>query len=445
MKRALILAALALALLPGSAHAAGLQLGILDGRFSTADRAPWLQRAADSGAGIVRIDVGWPAPSAPADPRDPADPAYDFSNADASIKAASADGLQVLASFTGAPAWAEGPNRDPDAEPGTWKPDPQAIEDYAYALGTRYSGSFPDPAAPGQTLPKVQAFQVWNEPNLSKYLTPQWNGTQPASPAQYRLMLNAFYRGIKATAPAALVVSAGTGPFGDLGPGGNRIMPARFVRELLSAPVSFDVLAHHPYSVGAPTRKALNADDVSIPDIGKLTRILRAAEKAKRALPGIHHRVWVTEVSYDSSPPDPAGIPAARHAGYLAQTFYLLARAGVDTIFWFQVGDQAPDPSFAATNQSGLYTLDGKAKPAQRAFRFPVYVHRTGRRTLSVWGRAPATGRVRLERRAGNRWRRLRSVAVKAGQTFQVTVAASSAATVRARLGAVASIAWAVH
>ena len=117
------------------------------------------------------------------------------------------------------------------------------------------------------------------------------------APAHYRRMLSAFYRGVKSVRPAALVVTAGTAPFGDPGVGGHRIMPARFVRELLClrrsrrrlrgtscpAPARFDVLSHHPYSVGSPRRKALNADDVSIPDLGKLTRLLRAAERHRCA------------------------------------------------------------------------------------------------------------------------------------------------------------------
>ncbi len=228
-------------------------------------------------------------------------------------------------------------------------------------------------------------------------------------------MLTAFYLGVKSVRRAALVVTAGTAPFGDPLPNGHRIMPARFVRELLCqrtvkgrlratkllvAP-RFDVLAHHPYSVGAPTRRALNADDVSIPDIRKLTKILRAAERSHRALPRKRHRLWVTEVSYDSSPPDPDGVPLATHARYLEQAFYVLWRQGVDTITWFQVRDSRPQPSYAASNQSGIYFADGRAKPARTAFRFPLVAERAWRRSLRVWGRSPVTGMLRIERRAG--------------------------------------------
>jgi len=332
-----------------------------------------------------------------------------------------------------------------------------ALEDYGAALARRYSGSFPDPARPGQTLPQVKAFQVWNEPNLNVYLNPQWKGRRAYSPDLYRRMLTAFYRGVKSVISAPLVITAGTAPFGDPRPGGNRIMPARFVREMLCLrrssgrlrtsscpqPARFDVLSHHPYSVGRPTRKALNPDDVSIPDIGKLTRLLRFAERKRRALPRKRHRMWVTEASYDSSPPDPDGVPQTTHARWLAETFYLLWRQRVDTITWFQVRDQAPVPSFAATNQSGVYFRDGRPKLAAAAFRFPFVTERAGRSGLRAWGRSPLAGRVTIERLRGGSWRTVRSVQVARNGTFLVRLPrVATPDRLRARVGGETSLTW---
>lgn len=444
----------------------GLSLGFFDGVFTTdaPTRGPWLTRAVASGADILRIDVGWVAPNTPTRPagfdaRNPADPNYHFARADAAIVDATSRGLRVLVSFEGAPRWAEGPNRPTDAPAGSWKPDPQAIHDYGVALARRYSGTFPDPARPGQMLPRVDAFQVWNEPNLDTYLTPQWVGGKTFAPAQYRRMLTAFYRGVKSVRRTALVVTAGTAPFGDPQVGGERIMPVRFVRDMLclrqskrrlvhtSCPdaARFDVLAHHPYSVGAPTRRALNTDDVSIPDLGKLTKLLRAAERTGGALPRKHHRLWVTEVSYDSSPPDPQGVPVATQARYLEQTFYLLWRQGVDTITWFLIHDEPPIPSYAASNQSGVYFADGRAKPSQQAFLFPLVAERAGPRVLRVWGRAPMAGSVRIERRAGTGWLLVRTVRVRRHATFLVRIAAHGPTRLRARVGGVASLTWLAH
>ena len=325
------------------------------------------------------------------------------------------------------------------------------------ALARRYSGSFPDPARPGQMLPRIDAFQFWNEPNLDVYLSPQWSADKPFSPAHYRRMLNAFYGGVKSVRPEALVVTGGTAPFGDPSEyrARKRIMPARFVRLMLCmtrtkgrlrnlscpAPARFDVLDHHSYTIGFPRRPARNADDVSIMDIRKLTRLLCAAERSARALPRERHRIWATEISFDSKPPDRRAVPIARHARYLQEAFYLLWRQGVDTITWFQIRDQ-PLSRTRGTPQSGTHYRDGRPKPAARAFRFPLVAERAGSATLRVWGRAPVAGVVQIERRTESGWRLIRTVRVSAHGTFFVRIAAHGKTRLRARVGAETSLVW---
>lgn len=446
----------------GAYASAPLQLGFYDGVFLDADGSTWFSRAAAATADVVRLDIGWVAPNSRKpppgfDPENPADPNYDFSAADAAVKAATADGIKVILDFTGAPLWAEGAHMPRRATPGTWRPEPSAIRAYAVALARRYSGHFPDPTAPQQMLPRVYAFQVWNEPNLPEYLEPQWLGSKPESPTLYRGMLNAFYDGIKSADPRALVVTAGTAPFGDPAPGG-RIMPARFWRDVLCVnevgttlerercpdPAHFDVLAHHPYSVGAPSTKALNVDDVSIPDIGKLARILRFAEQAGTALPRIRHPIWVTEVGYNTDPPNPAGVPITTAARWLEQTLELLSSEGVSLITWNTIADQPPDPSYSETSQSGVYFLDGQPKaPLVTAFSFPLVATRTGPSTLAVWGRSPADGRVLVEREVGSGWRVVATQDVHIGGTFLTHLVDTGPVTLRARIGDDTSLSWA--
>jgi hypothetical protein len=450
-----------LMLVPGAAWAARpLTLGFTDTSFGTASGTPWYQRSAAAGADMVRIDIGWPVTNSatrPAgfDARNPADPHYDFSGADAAIKQAVADGLTVLVVFNGAPRWAEGPHPPASVQDGTWRPNPQAIEDYGVALATRYSGHFPDPADPGQTLPQVNAFQVWNEPNLSLYLSPQWSGGQAVAPVLYRRMLNAFYRGVKSVNPHVIVVTAGTAPFGDP-PGGQRIPPVLFWRDVLCLtpagaslratscpdPAHFDVLAHHPYSVGGPTNSALEPEDVSIPDLGRLTRLLRAGERLGTALPRKLHPLWITEVSYDSRPPDPQGVPVDEQARWLEQAVAELWREGAQAVFWNQVGDQAPVPSYAATSQSGVYYLNGRPKPALTAFRFPLVAWRTDSSRLEVWGRVTASGRVVVQERVGSAWKPVRTLRVRAGATFETQISASGPVDLRGVIGGQTSLVW---
>jgi hypothetical protein len=201
------------------------------------------------------------------------------------------------------------------------------------------------------------------------------------------------------------------------------------------------VLAHHPYSVGSPTRGALNADDVSIPDLGRIARVLRASEHTGGALPRGTHPLWVTEVSYDSGPPDPDGVPLSRHAGFLELALYELWRQGVSAIVWFQVRDQAPEPSFAATNQSGIFFRDGRAKPALRAYRFPLVAVRE-RGKLRVWGRAPVAGTLRLQRRTATGWHTLRTRIVTARSTFLTDVSLPAGERLRARVNDETSLTW---
>lgn len=436
-----------------SAEARGLRLGFIDRAFGQApgSRDPVLDRAVASGSDIVRIQSTWAgiAPARPADPTDPADPAYRWETLDGAVKAARARGLDVIVGLSAAPRWAEGPGRPAGANSGTWRPAAAPYGAFARALARRYSGSYPDPGRSGAKLPRVRSYLPWNEPNLSDFLGPQWvrrdGRFHASSPVIYRRLLNAFARGVKAVDRRNLVVAGATAPFGDTAPGGDRdrIPPAQFVRKLLSRRTVFDVLAHHPYSVRGPRSPASNRDDVSVADLGKLRRPLRRAQRSGRISPRGAKRLWVTEVSWDSSPPDPKGVPAARHARWLQEAFYVLWRSGVDTIIWHQVRDDAPEPSFAATNQSGVYLRDGRPKLAQRSFAFPLVIDRRRRSPLRAWTRAPAAGTLVLERRTRRGWRPVRRVRVRRHQVILRKVPSAPRGTrFRARVGAATSLPW---
>jgi hypothetical protein len=426
----LALAVLTLQLPAPTAAKAGLRpiaLGFSDDLFLSPTpqvRDTWLNRAVALGSQVVRLDAGWPASRRPQDPTNPSDPAYNFSSLDAGVRDATARGLSPLLSFTGAPAWAEGPGRPASASPASWLPQAAAVGAYGEALAKRYDGSFPDPLYPGAFLPRVRSFQLWNEPNLSMYLSPQWQRVKgkwvAVAPVHYRAMLNAFYAGVKAGEPSATVVTAGTAPFGDFGHG-QRMMPLLFWRYVLAAPVSFDVIAHQPYSFGAPAAPALNADDISIADIGKLTKLVRGAERRGTALPQIHHMIWVTETGYNTKPPNPGGVPVATDARWVEQTLYLLWSQGVSLVTWYLIRDRPPAPTYGDSSETGMYYLSGDAKLAALAFRFPVVGVREPRRTF-VWLRAPSSGMVQVEARERGAWRVVARRSVRAFEVIEVGV-----------------------
>jgi hypothetical protein len=465
---AAVMAALAGSPIAGPARAAsatpsalsGFTTGFADIAFeSPTTGTVWLHRAVGAGARLVLLQVEWnmisPLPPAPGtDPTNPANPAYSWGTLDNTVRAATADGLTVAFTIAGAgaPAWADGPNRPRSAAPGTWRPSAAAFAAFATAVARRYSGTF-NPG--GGVLPRVKYYQAWSEPNLPNHLAPQWvrSGRHwvAESPIIYRGLLNAFYAGVKSINRSNVVITGGTAPFGDQ-PGGSRVPPALFVRDLLCVsgalrplpcphPAHFDILAHHPYELGGPFQAALQPDDVSLPDFAKLTRPLAVAERTGRALPRGRKPIWVTEFSWDSKPPDPGAIPVMERARWTEEAFYELWREGVSAIAWYLIVDQPPIPNYASTYQSGLYYLDGRRKPGFEAFRFPFVVEHNGRTTV-VWGITPDAGTVLVQRREAGRWITVLRFRRRAHAIFTRPIAPVPGALMRARVGSETSMPW---
>ncbi len=111
---------------------------------------------------------------------------YDWSHSDRIVAQSEQYGLKLLVRVDTAPEWARGSN-------GPVR-DFNDFGDFLYAMASRYKGL-------------VDAYQVWNEPNLSR----EW-GDQPPDPAAYARMLKVAYTRIKQADPNALVVTAGLAP-----------------------------------------------------------------------------------------------------------------------------------------------------------------------------------------------------------------------------------------
>ena len=447
----------------GAIAPAALAFGLVTGFNSdpvltndgAASRAIWIPRAVSAGAGLIRVNVTWSAVAPQTRPTgfsaaNPASPGYDWSGVDGTIRDLTAHRLQVMLSISGAPNWAEGAQQPANVDAGTWKPDPSQFAQFAEAAARRYDGHFPDPVHPGAVLPRVRYWQAWNEPNLDTYLTPQWTSTghgfTPASPAIYRSMLNAFYAAVKGVARSNVVVTAGMAPYGNPPgvntPGGYRMQPVAFDRALFSKRVYLDVLAQHTYPVEGPLWHALNADDVAVADLYKVRNVLHAAERAGDALPRGPKQLWVTELGWDSDPPNPEGVPVAEQARWYEQALYLLWRQGVDTALFLQLVDSPPIPSYFVAYEEGLYYLSGSPKPAATAFRFPFVTNRLDRAHIQVWGRAPVGGQLALQRRRGARWVVIARFRVKRHQVFSKKIALRGQATLRALVGGQISLPW---
>jgi hypothetical protein len=443
-----------------------------------------LERIRAAGAKYVRIGVSWSniAPAgktqsdtfpyqeqpntmpADFDPRDPNDPKYNWSALDNEVELATNAGLQPLLEIQSAPIWAEGtPSTRPDT-PGGYKPNAAALGKFATAIATRYNGA---------EHPRVTYWSIWNEPNLRAFLSPQTVGRKAYSPALYRSMLNAAADAIHAVNRNNIVIAGETSPFG----GGYGTKPLTFMEKVLcisekkvkknktvryvyksscKARAKFDAWAHHPYTEGAPTRRARIRGDVSLGDMGDMRAALNTAIRVKHVVSTKRVRLWVTEFSWDSKPPDPKGVPAKLEARWVAETMYRLWKSGTSLLTWYLIRDQPFEPG--SYYQSGLYYISGdgsiesdRPKPALTAFRFPFVALRPtkSKTVVSFWGRTPNSkkARVVIERRSGRKWVRVKTLSANRYGIFKKNkVSVPAKATVfRARtVGSAASIPFSV-
>lgn len=376
--------------------------------------------ARSSGSQFVRLALFWDdvAPKQqPAgwQPENPADPHYNWSYIDTGVTEAARAGLTPLVLVDDAPSWAQ---RCKSPAGNLCNPDPTALQAFAKAAATRYNGHFGG-------LPRVQYWEGLNEPNLSLFFFPQFEGDRPVSPDLYRPLINAFYAGIKAVDPTNLVLAAGLGP---IAVPKWTIGPMRFTRLLLcmkgskdpkptkgncEGGVHFDIFDIHPYTSGGPTHEG-GVNDVELGDLAKLQTLLQAADRAGRIQGSLPHtELWNTEFSWDSNPPDPGGLAMKILCRWTSEALYRSWRAGMSHFFWYSIRDDPPEPSrpFSDTLQAGLFfrgatVAQDQPKEVLQAFRFPFVAYPT-KKGLSFWGRTPTTGPggVKIQLWDGARWR----------------------------------------
>jgi hypothetical protein len=379
------------------------------------------QRVRGTGARAAQLTLQWAdvAPTRPVDPANPADRAYNWRGFDEQVQRAVAAGLTPTADVLVAPTWASGGD-------GFTRPDPRQFGLFAQAAATRYSGRYAG-------LPRVGSLQAWNEPNASFFLRPQYSGDRAVSPGIYRDMLSEFSKGVARAGAGQLVVAGNTFPF-SFRRGDEAVAPLAFMREILCLTPSlragsncgpamrFDVWGHHPYTSGGPNHVPFKADDVSLGNLGKMRKLLDAAQKAGRikTSSGGRVRFWVTEFTWDSNPPDPKGVKVSELKRWVPEAMFNSYKAGVDQFTWFSLRDQSRSEGMF---QSGLYYRCEQGfgcdtpKPFLDGFRFPFVAQKNpvkrGRTpTATVWGRTPASTRSTLsvDQLVNRKWTKIGSV-----------------------------------
>ena len=454
----LTLIAALLALAPAHAGAAHpLRTGMVDaGPFNQPANIPGafdLARAA--GTNTIRLYTIWRrhAPTTKPqgfDPGNPADPAYDWSLLDLQVRTAKAEGLEPVLSIEGAPDWAAGSG----GLPGTVRPSPSEFALFARAAARRYSGSFGG-------LPRVRYWQAWNEPNYFRHLAPQYDTpvSEPVRPSSrllspdiYRRLVNAFADAVHGVRASNVVIAGGLTPFGNENAGTHVARSMPFMRALLCMTrrnrpqprcrgrLRADVWSHHPYTAGGPTHHNLSPEDVSLADLPEMQRLLNAAVRARHIVSRRRVAFWATEISWDTNPPDPGAVPMRLHRRWVAHALYVMWKAGISSVNWFQIRDSRSATPGEHVFESGMYFgCDGgpecwQPKPSLTAFRFP-FVAFPSRQGVRVWGRTPfgRRGRVVIEQR-GSSWRRIASLRSDRHGIFTRTLDASKRGYMRARL-----------
>jgi hypothetical protein len=157
---------------------------------------------------------------------------YDWYRPDLVVDAVEKAGLKLLIRLDQQPFWADPPDNQymENQPPANY----QDFGDFCGAVARRYRG-------------RIAAYQVWNEPNLSR----EW-GERPPNPAEYTELLRVCYQAIKTADPAAVVVSAGLAPTGTQPP---LAMPDNdFLQGMYDAGAAsyFDVLGLHAPGYKAP-------------------------------------------------------------------------------------------------------------------------------------------------------------------------------------------------
>jgi hypothetical protein len=202
---------------------------------------------------------------------------------------------------------------------------------------------------PGAAPLPVQSWQIWNEPNLSKYFAPK------PSASEYGRLLKISYPAIKAIDPNARVVLAGLTGYGE-------VLSWNFLNSLYgvsSIKAYFDATALHPY---APT----------------LDKVRTAIENF-RAVMTSHGDgstpLWITELAWGSAPDNGAlnkGLTG--QAQMLTDSFRMILNNrsawNVQRLFWYHLRD--PVDSIASCtfcDTAGLIKPDDTKKPAYSAYR----------------------------------------------------------------------------
>jgi hypothetical protein len=393
------------------------------------------------GVTTVRVSVSWAsiAPGAKSARRpsgfngsDPAAyPAASWAVYDAIVRQAQRAGVGLDFSLgPPAPLWATTPGA-PTNPFQSWKPSAGEFGQFVHAVGTRYDGNYKPAGAPA-SLPRVDFWAIWNEPNYGVDLSPQGtdHGRLEVSPLLYRGLLDAAWTALHATGHGGDTILIGeTAPRGITtgdSPGNfSGMVPLRFIRALYCVDGSFQRLtgaaasargcpaggaasnqfpkahpalfgatgfADHPYPQGGMPpnlRTPGEPDYADLAAIGNLETTLDRALSAygrRRQLP-----IYSTEFGYQTNPPEKIAhtTDPVTAAFYLNWAEYITWRNPRLRSYDQYLLTDPPGANASGGFATGLEFANGVPKATYGAYRLPLYLpvaraHKD--QAVEVWG-----------------------------------------------------------
>jgi hypothetical protein len=381
------------------------------------------------GVKALRVELKWddvaPSPASATKPSfEGANPGYyNWSEYTSVLAEAKRLGWPVLLTITGpAPRWATSNHQAPYIT----RPDDKDFEEFTTAVAREFGS-------------EVSVYSIWNEPNESVFLMPQWhaNGT-PASGYIYRGLYEAGYAGLQAAGLAHPKVLFGeTAPVGydKVNPrkeGSNAalhhpVAPLAFMREALCLNAKYKKsgscselqmtgFAHHAYTLPAgPHSVPTEPDNVTIGALSRLTNALNLAAKA-HAIPG-GVPIYLTEFGVQSFPNKLLGVSAAKQAEFDAIAEHIAYNNPRVAAFsqYLLKDDPVSGSNPGASFQTGLEYVSGTRKPLYFGWPIPLTVTKQGH-GVALWGLVrPATGATKVtilvKAKGAKRYKTLRTVA----------------------------------
>jgi hypothetical protein len=343
---AIVLSVLGLSLCAASTAAAARSefFGIVQGQLDDQD----LEGMEAARVRTERFELGWKR-------LEPSQGSYRWDRSDDFIGRLASHGIRPFPFVWMSPPWVtDNPARPPLDSPQ----DVQAWQEFLKAAVGRYGpgGSYwatdyRQRYGVGATPLPIQSWQIWNEPNLTKYFAPE------PSPGKYAHLLQISHNAIKNRDPKARIVLAGM-------PGNGDLTAWTFLNSLYSvAGIKnyFDAAALHPYA----------------PDLDRQRQAIQNVRAVMRSRGDGATPLWLTELAWGSAPPDRFGINKGLtgQAQMLSGSYKMILNNrtawNVQRLFWLLWRDPATLKAGTCSfcGSAGLLRYDRTPKPAYSTFR----------------------------------------------------------------------------